>query len=74
VIDNLPQIVAVSAHQYGRELISHARWTTSASHDAQGAADAAASMQAVQEQNKEANAETNAGIAAVQQTEINSGM
>jgi hypothetical protein len=31
-------------------------------------------MQAVQEQNKEANAETNAGIAAVQQTEINSGM
>jgi hypothetical protein len=31
-------------------------------------------MQAVQEQNDEANAETNAGFAAAQQTEINSGM
>jgi hypothetical protein len=32
------------------------------------------SMQAAQEQNDEANAETNAGIAAAEQTEINSGM
>jgi hypothetical protein len=61
--NNLSQFFAVADHQSGRELIRR-------SHSAA----AAASMQAAREQNDDVNAETNAGIAATQQTEINSGM